>query len=102
MSTHVEQGIAQQRLEGWVDEGCQARAYEHHADDPADAADHIVRNEFAVIHTGNTGHHGREGAYDRHEACEHNRLAAVPFIKRMRLEEMLSVEEPRALALEYF
>src|SRR5690606_40443710 len=55
----------------------------------------LESEEARIMHAADAGHERRERADDRHEAREHDRLAAVPFVETLRAHEMLRSEERR-------
>src|SRR5262245_25820349 len=61
---------------------------------PGDAAREIEDPETSIRHAADAGHERREGADNRHEARQHNRLAAMLLIKPMRPQQVLLVQEP--------
>ena len=61
--------------------------------DPEDGAGDVVEGEGAVAHVAGAGDKRHERANDGHEACYHDRLAAVLLEERVRLFEVLAVEQ---------
>src|SRR5918998_5894416 len=83
--------------EGALDERAEEVAGEDHAEDPGEAADHVVGDELPVGHLRRARHDGREGADDGDEARDDDRLAAVLLVKLMRLFEVARAEDERLL-----
>ncbi len=50
----------------------------HEQDGPQERAAHVVGGKAGVGHAADAGHERRKRAHDGHEACQHDRLAAVP------------------------
>ena len=61
--------------------------------DPDDAAGHVVERERAVGHGAGAGDERHERADDRHEAAEDDGLAAVLLEERVRLRQVVAVEQ---------
>ena len=69
---------------------------------PGNAARDVVDGEPGVVHLADAGDERREGPDDGHEPGQDDRHAAVPLVKRVRLEQVLrfrSHESSRANTL---
>jgi hypothetical protein len=69
-------------------------AGQHEQPDPENRSHHIVGEESAVAHRPDPGHERREGADDRNEPRQDDRLAAVLLVERVRAVEVLLLEKP--------
>src|SRR5579875_2553958 len=69
---------------------------------PGRSADTVIEEEAWIAHRTDAGHEGSEGADDRHEAREDDRLAAVFFVERLCPHQMFLVEKPGLLIFEHF
>ena len=73
---------------------------EHERTYPQDPADDVVSDEFAIAHRADSCDERREGADDRHEPREDDRLAAVFLIEPVRLFQVLPLEYPAVCPLK--
>jgi hypothetical protein len=65
---------------------------QNHAHHPQDAAGHIVRHKAPIFHLADAGDDRREGAHDRHEACNRWSSRRI-FVKRLGAENVAALEE---------
>src|ERR671911_1926123 len=75
-------------------------AEQRDADRPQEAADHVERDERAVVHARDTGDDRGERAHDRDEPGQDDRLGAVLVEEGVRLLDVLLLEEARVGAAE--
>ena len=73
---------------------------EQHTDDPEKPAENIVKQELAIRHLRSTRDNRGERADDGNKAGDNDSFAAVLFVKRMRLFNMLRIKNSRFLARE--
>src|SRR6185436_15060209 len=66
----------------------------HTQPNPQHAPDDVVDGEGPISHRSGAGHEGHEGPDDGHEPREHHREPAMTLEERMRVREMLLVEQP--------
>ncbi len=76
-------------------------AREHEDCRPEDAAGNIVGEKTRVFHPAQPCDEGHEGPDDGYEPRQDNGLAAVFFVEFMRTVQVLPVEEPDVLLVEY-
>ena len=69
-------------------------------DHPGHAADDVVAHELAVAHGAQAGDERGEGADDRHESGEDDRLAAVLLVELVRVGQVLRLDQPEPLVGE--
>ena len=67
----------------------------HQRRDPGDRADHVVREETLIRHSGHTREERRERADDRNEAADDDRDSAVLVVEGLRLQQVLALEPAR-------
>src|SRR5262249_33925878 len=67
---------------------------------PHNAADDIVGHEAAIGHVADTGDNWREGAHNRDEARQHNRLRTLFLVEFFSAEQIFLLKEGRVLALK--
>ena len=67
---------------------------------PEDGPGDVERQELDRGHERNPSHKRRKGTHDGNEPGQDNGLAAMPFVKRMGLEQVLLVQKP-CLPAEY-
>jgi hypothetical protein len=75
-------------------------AYPQHTPHPSDGTQHIIPEEFAEFHAADPGDHGRKRADDRHELREHDCHTPIFFLKFVRADSMLLVEEKAVFPIE--
>src|SRR5688572_20655184 len=82
-----------------LDDGriAEEEAQKPEAPDPNDAAEDVEREKARIVHSPDAGDERRERAHDRHEAREHDGLAAVHLVEALRPQEMLSLQPPTVL-----
>jgi hypothetical protein len=71
-----------------------------HTPHPNEGAQHVVREEFAEFHAPDPGDHGRKRPEDGDELGYHDCRAPISFLKFVRSDSMLLVEEEAVFALE--
>src|SRR5688572_9312002 len=67
------------------------------APDPEDTAADVEREETRIVHAPNSRDERSERAHDRYETSEHDRLAAVPFVKVLSAQQVLALEPAAVL-----
>ena len=68
---------------------------------PDQRADHVEERELRAVHLGDTGHEGRKGSNEGHEAGHDDRDPAIALIEIMGLQKGAPVEKARLLPLKY-
>ena len=61
--------------------------------DPKYAAQYIKGNESLIMHSADTSDKRRKSSDDRHKTRYDNGLAAMPFVKGLGTQQMLSIEK---------
>ena len=73
-------------------------AAQRHRGDPADAARDVEQRELPVAHARHAGDDRHEGADERHEARDDDRLAAVLLVEGVRGLDVRGLEPARLSA----
>jgi hypothetical protein len=82
---------------GQIGEKITGQRQGHH---PADGPEQVEKQKTRVVHRPDAGNERREGAQQGQKTGNHQRLAAVPFVEKPRLEQRVPVEKARILPLE--
>jgi hypothetical protein len=75
-------------------------ANSQHTPHPDDGTHHIIGDKFAEFHPPYAGDYGRKRPDDRDELCDHDCRPPVLFLKFMRPDSMLLVEEKAVFPTE--